>query len=147
MWYCCIICHSATALLLLPVQVQWSSLRPTQLPLMCVELVTSPSGVSMMLRCIICTVNCWCYAGIHGIKHPLTTCPHSHWHLSECNNYTMRNGSLGTSLLEVSMYELLLWSSLCMHKCILCCFMYPTCSDTAPASNKCRSVCFMWYRC
>ena len=30
------------------VQVQWSSLRPTQLPLMCVELATSPSGVSMM---------------------------------------------------------------------------------------------------
>ena len=31
------------------VQVQWSSLRPTQLPLMCVELATSPSGVSMMV--------------------------------------------------------------------------------------------------
>ena len=30
------------------VKVQWSSLRPTQLPLMCVELATSPSGVSMM---------------------------------------------------------------------------------------------------
>ena len=30
-------------------QVQWSSLRPTQPPLMCVELVTSPSGVSMMV--------------------------------------------------------------------------------------------------
>ena len=29
------------------VQVQWSSLRPTQLSLMCVELATSPSGVSM----------------------------------------------------------------------------------------------------
>ena len=36
------------AMLLLPLQVQWSSLRPTQLPLMCVELATSPSGVSMM---------------------------------------------------------------------------------------------------
>ena len=31
------------------VQVQWSSLRPTQLPLMCVELATSPSGVSMVV--------------------------------------------------------------------------------------------------
>ena len=31
------------------VQVQWSSLRPTHLPLMCVELATSPSGVSMMV--------------------------------------------------------------------------------------------------
>ena len=35
--------------LLLSVQVQWSSLRPTQLPLMCVELETLPSGVNMMV--------------------------------------------------------------------------------------------------
>ena len=133
-------------------QVQWSSLRPTQLPLMCVELVTSPSRCQydVEMYCTICTVDCWCYAGGQGIKHPLTTCPHSHWHLSECNNYTMGNGLRGTSLLEVSMYMLLLWSSLC----ILCCFMYPTCSDAAPAGvplgqrrGKCRSVCFMWYRC
>ena len=31
------------------VQVQWSSLRPTQLPLMYVELATSPLGVSMRM--------------------------------------------------------------------------------------------------
>ena len=31
------------------VEVQRSSLRPTQLPLMCVELATSPSGVSMVM--------------------------------------------------------------------------------------------------
>ena len=31
------------------VQVQWSSLRPTQLPLMCVELATSLSGVSILV--------------------------------------------------------------------------------------------------
>ena len=38
------------------VQVQWSSLRPTQLPLMCVELATSPSGVSMVVwrMCWLC---------------------------------------------------------------------------------------------
>ena len=35
----------------LVLQVQWSSLRPThgQLPLMCVELATSPSGVSIVV--------------------------------------------------------------------------------------------------
>ena len=37
------------AMLIFHLQVQWSSLRPTQLPLMCVELATSPSGVSMMV--------------------------------------------------------------------------------------------------
>ena len=35
------------AMLFFSVQVQWSSPRPTQLPLMCVELAISPSGVSM----------------------------------------------------------------------------------------------------
>ena len=44
------------------VQVQWSSLRPTQLPLMCVELATSPSGVSMMVW-----GRCWEWRGSLGL--------------------------------------------------------------------------------
>ena len=40
-------------MLLLFVQVRWSSLRPTQMPLMCVELVASPSGVNMRV-CRMC---------------------------------------------------------------------------------------------
>ena len=45
------------------VQVQWSSIRPTQLPLMCVELATSPSGVSMVQQMV------------HVCPGVLMTCP------------------------------------------------------------------------
>ena len=106
-WYCCQV-YSYTSMSKLPwfcilcrfggkhckwfsprclVQVQWSSLRPTQLPLMCVELVASPSGVSMMVW-RMCGLQLCC--GISVVKSicpiwswPLWTyCHPSHHHLS-----------------------------------------------------------------
>ena len=49
-------------------QVQWSSLRPTQLPLICVELATSPSGVSMVgwRMCWLCTLDFKKENSFHG---------------------------------------------------------------------------------
>ena len=59
------------------VQVQWSSLRLTQLPLMCVELATSPS-----CRCQYGGVGPWWSDNNQPIHHPRTHCPPLHHHLS-----------------------------------------------------------------
>ena len=68
------------------VQVQWSSLRPTQLPLMCVELATSPSGVSMMgWREFWSAVAHWNSNNCQRIHHPWTHCPLYYHHLSGGN--------------------------------------------------------------
>ena len=50
---------------------------------------------------------------------------------------------MGNFTIEGAYKELSSWS--CLHINVLCVIcMYPTCSDTVPANNKCASVSFTW---
>ena len=85
------------------VQVQWSSLRPIQLPLMCVELATSPSGVSVMVGIL------WIIGNEAGTPNPTNIPGHTalppHYYTSLLETYQCAPALVNGPTLNSNGYE------------------------------------------